>query len=286
MWQLRVRKFFCDHPVCHRQICTERLPDVVAPGARRPARLAAHLPALAGALGGAAGGWRRQQRALAVSRNTLVRLLRRRPVPACVTPTVLGGDAFALQKRQPYGPVRIERARRQPVALWPEREAAPRAQWLRTPPGGEVSTHDRARAYADGARQGAPEARQGAARFPLLQNLVEALAQGVHTPRAARAAVHAMQRGQGVPRAAGPGAAAGPPPPPTGQEQTAQRRARRVECHQPGWALREHGWPGQAIAAHLGIGKRTVWRSLRPPPGPERPRRSDRGRRRLTPSNP
>src|SRR5260221_8110209 len=32
---LRVRRFFCDTPSCARQIFTERLPDVVAPSARR-----------------------------------------------------------------------------------------------------------------------------------------------------------------------------------------------------------------------------------------------------------
>ena len=36
---------------------------------------------------------------LAVSQNTLLRLLRRQPIPACATPTVLGVDDFALRKR-------------------------------------------------------------------------------------------------------------------------------------------------------------------------------------------
>src|SRR5437588_13018738 len=43
--QLRVRKFFCDHPACPRQIFTERLPTVAAPWARRTLRLAQLLPA-------------------------------------------------------------------------------------------------------------------------------------------------------------------------------------------------------------------------------------------------
>ena len=70
------------------------------------------------------------------------------------------------------------------------------------------------------------------------------------------------------------------------QQKTAQRRARRVECHQQVWALRAQGWPCQAIAAHLGIGKRTVFRYLRTLTLPERTRRCDRGRSLLNPYKP
>ena len=182
-------------------------------------------------------------------------------------------DDFALRKRQTYGTVLIDLERRQPVALLPDREAETLAQWLRAHPGVEVITRDRARAYADGARQGAPEATQVADRFHLLQNLVEALEQVFHTHRTALTAVNDAIRRQGVPLADGTMAVAVPPPPPTGQEKTAQRRAHRVECHQQVWALHEQGWPGHAIATHLGIGKNTVFRYLRTPTLPERRRR-------------
>ena len=52
---LRVRKFFCDNPLCPRQIFTERLPAVVVPWARRTLRRAQHLSPLGIALGGQAG---------------------------------------------------------------------------------------------------------------------------------------------------------------------------------------------------------------------------------------
>jgi transposase len=150
----------------------------------------------------------------------------------------------------------------------------------------EVITRDRARAYADGARHGAPEATQVADRFHLLQNLVEALEQVFHTHRTALAAVNDAIRRQGVSLANGTVAVTVPPPPPTGQEKTGQRQARRVECHQQVWALREQGWPGHAIAAHLGIGKRTVFRYLRTATLPERTRRADQGRSILNPYKP
>ena len=42
LW-LRVRRLFCDHVGCTRRIFTERLPGVIAPWARRTARLAKRL---------------------------------------------------------------------------------------------------------------------------------------------------------------------------------------------------------------------------------------------------
>jgi transposase len=157
------------------------------------------------------------------------------------------------------------------------------AQWLRAHPGVEIITRDRARAYADGARQGAPEATQVADRFHLLQNLVEALEHVFHTHHQALAAVNAAIRRQGVALADGTTAAAVPPPPPTGPVKTAQRRARRVALHQQVWALHHQGWPGHAMATHLGIGKNTVLRYLRTTTLPERTRRRDGGRSVLNP---
>jgi transposase len=277
--QLRVRKWFCRNRACHRRIFTERLPTIAAPWARRTLRLAQRLVALGVALGGTAGVRLGHAWDLAVSRNTLLRGLRRQSTPSFPPPTVLGVDDFALRKRHTYGTILVDLERRQPVALLPDRTAATFAQWLQEHPGVAVIARDRSTAYAEGARQGASEAIQVADRFHLLQNLREALDQVFITHSPILDAVNETMRQQPVPLPDGAMAVPVPPHdiPLPAQQRAAQRQARRQALHTQVWALHHQGWTAPAMAQHLGMSLRTVQRDLQRATFTGRKQRSDRG---------
>ena len=286
--QLRVRKWLCRNRACPRRIFTERLPPVAAPWARRTLRLAQRLVALGMALGGKAGRRLGQQWDLAVSRNTLLRGLRRQPAPSFPTPRVLGVADFALRKRQTYGTILVDLERRQPVALLSDRTADTLAQWLREHPGVQVIARDRSSTYAQGARQGAPAATQVADRFHLLQNLREVLDQVFTTHGQAIEAVNTAMHQQPVPLPDGTVAVPVPPaetPRPT-QQWATQRQAHRQAAYEQVWALHHQGWTAAAIAQQVGLSLRTVQRDLRTATFVGRRRRSDLGESGLTPYKP
>jgi transposase len=180
--ELHVRRFFCPNPECARQIFTERLPTV-APYARRTTRLTDVFTLIGFALGGEAGKRLVAGMGLSASPDTLLRLIRAQPEEQAPTPRVLGVNDFSFGKRKSYGTILIDLERRVPIDLLPDREAATLKKWLEDHPGVEIISCDRGGPYADGAKQGAPQARQVADRFHLLVNLSETLKSFFLEPR-------------------------------------------------------------------------------------------------------
>jgi transposase len=279
---LRVRRFRCRNRACPRKVFAERFPKLAAGRARRTLAQMEALSDYGFVVGGAPGARLASGQGLHGSRRTILRAVRAMPLPAFPTPRVLGVDDWARRKGQTYGTILVDLERRQVVDLLEDRTAATLATWLREHEGVEVIARDRAGAYADGAREGAPDAIQVADRFHLLVNAGEALERvlarkHVRLREAARVvdqsrADESADEVQPVPEANGDETKA-----PSRKERERQaRRDRRQARFDAVRELADQGWGIQTIARHLHMGRKAVRRMLRagnlPEPAPPRRR--------------
>jgi transposase len=266
---LHVRRFYCDNPGCVRQIFCERVATLAAPWARRTQRLAATQVQLGLWAGGSGGAQLALTLHMPAGHDLLLTLVRQLPQPDTPTPRVLGVDDWALRKGSTYGTILVDLERGCIVDLLPDRTPETLAAWLCVHPGVEIVSRDRAEAYAEGIRQGAPNALQVADRWHLLSNLAEAvhrILQQHHTAveraltQAAPAAAQAPTGtgAEAAQSAATPATIASQPPP----SPADLRRQQRIETVQK---LQQHGQTQRAIAHQLGLSTKTVRRYLHTP---------------------
>lgn len=272
---LHVRRFRCPSSRCPRRIFAEQVSGLVNRYARRTVPLRAALQEVGCSLGGRPGARLGGRLGMPASRATLLRLVRAAPLPPLDTPRVLGVDDWAFRRGQRYGSILVDLERRRPVDLLPDRTGSGLATWLREHPGTEIISRDRAGAYADGARQGAPAAIQVADRFHLLANvgeLLERVLGGRRTAlRQAAAAVDLALAEAAPPDAGAPVAASAARPSRTrAQEKQQTRRAQRLARYEAVLALHRQGYSQVAISKQVGLGRKTVRRYLRSDAFPER----------------
>jgi transposase len=163
----------CRNSQCERRIFTERLPRVALPHARWTCRLAEILRVFGHGTGGRPAERLLSRLGMVASDNTILRHLKgSRPVPAVVRPPrVIGIDDWAWTKGQNYGTIMVDLETRTVVDVLADRSSTSVARWLDCRPGIEIICRDRHGLYAEGSRLGAPEARQVADRFHLIDNL-------------------------------------------------------------------------------------------------------------------
>jgi transposase len=249
---LTVRRFVCGSADCPRRTFAEPFAQFTTPYARFTSRLNRALERIGLALAGRAGSRLAVELGFGAGRMTLLRRVMALPDPQSSTPRVVGVDDFATRRGQSYATVITDAERHHPIDVLPGREAGPLAAWLTAHPGVEIICRDRAGAYAEGARLGAPDALQVADRFHLWQGLGRAVETCVAAHRECLRApapptpsnTDTQQGNPGLPRL----------------EPAGRRAQRKRAAHALVHELLKQGHSRRAIARHLGWGLNTVLR--------------------------
>ena len=279
--QIQVRRFFCCTENCPRQIFAERLPQVVAPWARRTIRLAELQQAIGLDVGASMGARLTEKLKLPASIEVVLCLTRQKKIATGQSVRVLGVDDWAMRKGHTYGTILIDLEKGEPIDLLPDRRAETLTAWLKQHPEVEIISRDRAGAYAEGAQQGAPDAIQVADRWHLLHNLGDALVRALEkfqqplkqlaepitetttdfeadssaiTPKSAESI------GQEVNHTSRPGLL----------ERQKQQRAARFACFEEVRAMHAQGVTVSAIAQKTGLDRKTVRKFIQADVFPER----------------
>jgi transposase len=255
--RLAVRRFYCGNPDCAAVTFAEQVDGLTSRHARRTPLLARTLTVIALALAGRAGARLAGALGLTAGRSSMLRLVMALPDPQTGTVAVLGVDDFAFRRGRDYGTILVNAATGAPVDLLRDREAGTFAAWLKDHPGTEVICRDRAGAYADGARQGAPGAVQVADRWHLYHNLSQHVEKTVARHRACLAEP-APEPG---PPDAGQGAA--DPRQAARQAEESALAARTRQRYAQVQALRAQGLGITPITARTGLARQTVRRFAR-----------------------
>lgn len=118
---------------------------------------------------------------LPVSKDTLLRVVRRRVAATEPGPRIIGIDQWAWRRGQRYGAIICDLERRRVIDLLPDREPATVKAWLSSHPGIRVVARDRAGGYAGAIAAATPMAVQVADRWHLMKNASATFLQAVRS---------------------------------------------------------------------------------------------------------
>jgi transposase len=175
--KLRLQRWQCRNKACKRKTFAAQLSEIAAPLARRTARAAELVHLFGHGIGGRPSERLLTRIGMPVSDDTILRHLKRQAKAnaAATSVRVAGIDDWAWRKGSTYGTIIVDLERREVIDLLPERSAGATRDWLKLHPEIEIISRDRCGSFAQGGRDGAPQARQIADRFHILLNLREAI---------------------------------------------------------------------------------------------------------------
>ena len=175
-----VRRFRCGNASCPRVTFGEPLVEVASPAARRTSRLEGIVHHLGIAPGGRPAASLACRLMLPVSRDTLLRVVRRRaPLTGALPVTAIGIADFAWKRGQRYGTLVCDLEQRRIIDLLPDRDPATVEAWLAAHLEITVVSRDRGGGYGQAASNAAPQAVQVADRWHLMENASAAFLEAV-----------------------------------------------------------------------------------------------------------
>ena len=116
---------------------------------------------------------------LPVSKDTLLRVVRRRSRPPSDPLRVIGIDDWAWRRHHRYASIVCNLERRRIVTLLPDREPATAQAWLAAHPTIAIVARDRGGGYGEAAAKALPHAIQVADRWHLMENASRAFLDAV-----------------------------------------------------------------------------------------------------------
>jgi len=279
---IEVRRFRCPNPTCGRKTFSEPLPLLLAPHAQRTRSMQELLRVIGEVVGGEAGARLSQRLAMTYSPDTLLRLVRRAPLPSSPPVRVVGVDEWAWRKRHSYGTLLVDLERQVPIDLLADASAESFAAWLQAHPTVEIISRDRGTTYADGSSRGAPQALQIADRWHLLHNLAESLEKVLARHHADLKRAFQWNEEPQTPQPSPEELQARMAALSQAEQVQQARRERRLATFTRVHELSAQGWSFASIARILGMNKKTVRQFAQSEQFPESRPRSDRGQK-LTP---
>jgi transposase len=135
----RLGRWRCRNQLCDRRICTERVPSLAAPFARRTAHLAGIVRLLGHSAGGRPSERLMSRLGMPVSDTAVLAGLRkharaRSESSAVAAVHVAGVDDWAWRKGSNYGTIIVDLERREVVDVLADRSAATTASWFKDHP--------------------------------------------------------------------------------------------------------------------------------------------------------
>src|SRR5262245_12765031 len=109
----------CVHPACPRRTFSDRVPEVVAPSARRSVRLATEQRKLGILGGGEAAPLTGQRQGMPSSPATGLRLVGSTQQPESVNPSLLGVDESAYRRRLDFKVILVDLSTTRPLEVLP-----------------------------------------------------------------------------------------------------------------------------------------------------------------------